>query len=329
MKRRKFLKTGLVSAGSMLPFSLEPMLISGQAAQFGHSRVVIAHNPKLLQKFTSPDSLQLQKLLDEAVCNLADRNTPIEAWQRFVKRGEVIGLKVNCLSGRGSTHLELVEAISERLQQAGIKATDIVIWDRFNSDLEDAGFQINIKGRDKRCFGNDVLGFEPELSVFGSVGSLVCKTVTRVCDGVINLPVLKDHGIAGVTISLKNLFGAIHNPNKYHLDVGNPYIPDVFKLPPIHHKVRLTICDAIQAQYEGGPSYMPQWSWNCNSLITATDPVALDYTGWQIIEAKRQEMNLNSLKEVGREPLYISTAADINHQLGTNDPRKIDIIKVD
>ena len=57
----------------------------------------------------------------------------------------------------------------------------------------------------------------------------------------------------GVTIALKSMFGAIHNPNKYHMNVGNPYVADVFMLPPIRQKVRLHICDATTAQYGAGP----------------------------------------------------------------------------
>ena len=118
---------------------------------------------------------------------------------RLLRPGEVIGLKVNCLSGRGSTHGDLVDAVSERLQDVGIKPADIIIWDRFSSDLEDAGFRIVHKGNKVHGFGNETLGFESELEMFGSAGSLVCKTMSRVCDGIINLPVLRDHSIAGVT----------------------------------------------------------------------------------------------------------------------------------
>jgi uncharacterized protein (DUF362 family) len=255
--------------------------------------------------------------------------SPVEAWKKVVRPGEVVGLKVNCLAGRGnSTHPELVEAICERLQQAGIKASDLVIWDRLNADLESARFRVVDRGSGIRCFGNDTLGFESELTTYGSVGSLISRTLTQVCDAIINLPVLKDHGIAGVTISLKSMFGAIHNPNKYHLNVGDPYVADVFMLPPIHRKVRLNICDATTAQYEGGPSYMPQWTWPFNGLLVGRDPVALDYTGWQIIEKKRAEVGMKSLRELKREPTYIATAADGQHKLGTNDPKRIDLVEV-
>ena len=117
-------------------------------------------------------------------------------------------------------------------------------------------------------------------------------------------------------MTLKNMFGAIHNPNKYHLNVGDPYIADVYMLPSIRKKVRFTICDAIIAQYEGGPSYMPQWNWSYNGLIMGTDPVALDYTGWQIIEEERLKNNLKTLKADNREPTYIATAADDQHREG-------------
>jgi len=243
-----------------------------------------------------------------------------------VRPGEVVGLKVNCLAGRGnSTHPELVEAVSERLERAGVR--EIIVWDRLNADLESARFRIVERGSGRRCFGNDVLGYEDDLAAYGSVGSRVSRTLTQVCDAVINLPVLKDHGIAGVTIALKSLFGAIHNPNKYHLNVGDPYVADVNMLAPIRQKLRLHICDATAAQYEGGPSYMPQWMWPFNGLLLARDPVALDYTGWHIIEKKRAELRMKSLKELKREPAYIAKAADAQHRLGTNDPKKIEVVE--
>jgi hypothetical protein len=47
-----------------------------------------------------------------------------------------------------------------------------------------------------------------------------------------------------------------------------------------------------------------------------------------MIEAKRKEMKLPSLKEAGIEPKCIATAADDEHQLGTNDLEKIQIVRV-
>ena len=289
------------------------------------SKVVIARDESL----TANDSARVLKLVDRAVQSFFGRDNPAEAWKLIAKPGECVGLKVNCLAGRGaSTRTILVEAIVERLQQAGIRGSDIVIWDRLNSDLESAGFPVGVRRDKVRFVGNDSAGFEDDLAVFGNAGSLLSRTLTRQCQTVINLPVLKDHGIVGVTMALKNMFGAIHNPNKYHLNAGDPYVADVNALPEIRKKVRLTICDALVAQYEGGPSYMPQWSWPFNGLLVASDPVALDTVGWQIIEAKRKEKGFKSLREVKREPTYIATAADTQHRLGTNDARLIRRVEV-
>lgn len=293
------------------------------------SKVVISRDPELRTSGRGIDSNRLLKVLDRAVQAIYDRDSAVEAWKQVVRPDEVVGLKVNCLAGRGiSTNVALVQAICDRLRQAGVPAKNIVIWDRLNSDLESAGFRVSTHYGRIRCFGNDKLGYDDRLLVYGSAGSLVCKTLTHVCDAVINLPVLKDHGIAGVTIALKNFFGAIHNPNKYHVNVGNPYVADVNMFPPIRRKLRLTICDAITAEYQGGPSYMPQWIWPFNGLIVSRDPVALDYTGWQIIKRKRAEKGMKSLKELKREPVYIATAADARHRLGTNDPNRIDVVKL-
>ncbi len=297
--------------------------------QQGKSRVVIAGDPQLRGRLGTVDSGRVLRLADRAVQALFECDSPAEAWKRIARPGEVVGLKVNCLAGRGiSTSVPLVEAICERLQQAGVAKSRIVIWDRLNNDLERAGFQVSTRQDRIRSIGNDVLGYESRLSVYGSAASLMAKTITQICDAVINLPVLKDHGIVGVTLALKNLFGSIHNPNKYHMNVGNPYVADVYMLPPIRQKVRLTICDGITAQYEGGPSYMPQWTWPFNGLLAARDPVALDTIGWQIIERKRAEKGMRSLRDEKREPAYISTAADQRHRLGTNDPARIEQVEV-
>jgi len=130
------------------------------------------------------------------------RRFPIAAWKRIARPTEVVGLKVNCLSGRGnSTSTVLVEAVCERLQQAGIPRANIVVWDRLDSDLEAAGFPVSSRKDRIRYIGNDAAGYETDLAIYGSVGSLLSTTLTRTCDAVVNLPVLKDHGIVGVTMA--------------------------------------------------------------------------------------------------------------------------------
>jgi len=328
--RRDFLKKCLAGAAVLRASGRMGMFAAvEQEASLAKSRVVISRDSMLRGAGTTVDSHRMQSLLDRAMQALFDRDNPVEAWKKLVRPGETVGLKVNALGGRGfSSNLQLVEAICERLQETGIKASDIVVWDRDSDELERAGFHVVTGGNRVQCFGTDRVDYEPELVTHGSVGSRLSKILTQRCNVIINVPVLKDHDGAGVTIALKNMYGVIHNPNKYHPNGCNPYIADLNMLPEIRTKMRLTICDATTASYEVGPGYKPEYSWKNNALIVSQDPVALDYTGWQIIERKRVEKELKTLEADGRAPHYIATAADAQHRLGTNDPSKIAVVEV-
>ncbi len=299
-----------------------------QTAEPLKSRVVIARDPMLRGAGSTVDSNRILSLLDRAMQTLFNLDHPAEPWKKLVRPGQRVGLKVNTLGGRGmSTSVQLVEAICERLQEAGLKTSDIVVWDRDTGELERVGYHISDVSNRVQCFGTDRVGYEDELASYGSVGSRLSKILTRRCDVLINVPLLKDHDSAGVTAALKNMYGMIHNPNKLHPNGCNPYIADLNMLPAIRTKVRLTICDATTACFEGGPGFKPQYSWKDNSLIISQDPVALDQTAWQLIERKRAEKGLKTLEADGRLPRYIATAADARHRLGTNDPTRIQLVE--
>ncbi len=325
--RRDFLRGCVVGAGALLIPDVAKAVTAAPAPQ-PKSRVVIARDAALRGGGNDIDVAKLGKMLDRAMQSFFDVKKPVDAWKRVVKPGEVIGLKINGLGGHQiTTNQLLVEAVIERLTQAGIPLKDIVIFDRSDRDLVSAGFTPP-EWKGVRSIGNRTAGFEEELAQYGSVASLLSKTLTRTCDGVINLPVLKDHGMAGFTLAMKAMYGVINNPNKYHPNGGNPYIADLNMLPQIRQKIRLTIGDATTAMYEGGPGYNPQWAWQFNGLLVGRDPVALDTTGWQLIEGKRKEAGLPTLAEAGREPKYIATAADDQHRLGTNDLKRIERVEV-
>jgi len=323
------LKTCITGAAVLRAGGLRALATEERQATLAKSKVVIARDAMLRGTGARVDSHRMSNLLDRAMQALVDRDTPAESWKKLVHPGETVGLKVNALGGRGlSSNLELVEAICERLQEAGIKASDIVVWDRDSDELERSGFKLSTGGNGVQCYGTDRVDYEQELVTHGSVGSRLSKILTQRCNVLINVPVLKDHDGAGVTIALKNMYGVIHNPNKYHPNGCDPYIADLNMLPEIRTRMRLTICDATTALYDGGPGYKPESSWKNNVLLVSQDPVALDYTGWQIIERKRAEKGLRTLESEHRAPNYIATAADAQHRLGTNDPKKIAMVEV-
>ena len=328
--RRSFLSNCLAGAASLVAGEHSLPLDAAELASFPtKAKVAIAHDTLLRGTSGSVDSRRILALLDQAVQSFFSADEATRPWTRIVRPGQMVGVKVNTLGGRGlSSNVQLVEAICERLQGAGIKAQQIVIWDRDSTELERAGFRVHTGGNQVQCFGTDQLGYEDDLVCHGSVGSRLSKILTQRCDVLINVPVLKDHDGAGVTIALKNMYGVIHNPNKYHPNGCDPYIADVNMLPEIRTKLRLTICDATSACYEGGPSFKPEFTWQHNALLVAQDSVALDTIGWQMIERKRAEKGLKTLDAEGRAPRYIATAADAAHRLGTNDPRRITLTEV-
>jgi len=327
MKRRDFIRNSfLIGAGfTFLPHH-GSWMDHLQASQVS-SRIIDISHPDVFQN-SSIDTDILEKMLDQGLGELYQTEKPQKVWNNLFSRKDVVGLKVNCLSGKhASTHQELVKLVIERLRKAGVETGNIIIWDRLNQDLESAYYKLNTRNKNRvLCFGNDAVGYDHHLFINGSVGSLITRILTQHCTATINLPVLKDHGIVGVTLSMKNFFGAIHNPNKYHHNAGDPFVADLYELDLIRHKTRLTICDALTAQYEGGPPFKPQWSWQRNSLLIGVDGVALDRVGWDIIEQKRKEMALPPLQQIGREPKYILTAGKKN--LGLSNLKKIEWVKI-
>jgi len=337
--RRNFLKGSLAGSAlwcaggaSQALAAAESHAAESRTAESGasapKSRVVVARDDQLRGTGSAVDPNRITALLDRAMQSLFSRDHPVDAWRKLVRPGETVSLKINTLGGRGiSTNVQFVAAICERLQQAGIKPTDITIWDRDSAELERAGFHLAVGGDRVQCYGTDRVGYEQELSAYGSVGSLLSKILTQRSNVLINVPVLKDHDGAGVTISLKNMYGVINNPNALHGTACNPYIADLNMIPQIHQKMKFIIGDMMTAVYEGGPGYKPEYAWNENGIIVGEDRVAIDHTCAGIIERKRAEKGLKTLEQNGTPTHYIATAADEQHKLGTNDPTRIALIE--
>lgn len=329
--RRDFLKTaatGAVLVGSYSTLGLASRL--DERAPRGKSKVVVAHDEGLHGQSGQLDEQRVLDLLDRAIAAYTGREHPVEAWKHIVGPATTVGLKVNGLGGKGiSTHLALVLAIAERLQQAGVKPGNILAWDRNARDLEACGLTISSDPSRMRCYGSDVAGFEEQGVAFGAASNVkLAKILTRECDMVIGLPILKDHDGAGVTFAMKNMYGVVKRPDELHPGGCNPGVADLNCIAAVRQKVRFTIGDAISSVYDGGPGFRPERLWQPNSLIVGEDRVAVDQTAWQIIERKRAAAGMPTLEAVGRPPRYIATAADAAHNLGADDPKRINLMEI-
>ncbi|MGD0546882.1 MAG: DUF362 domain-containing protein, partial [Terracidiphilus sp.] len=273
--RRDFLKTaaaGAVVLGSQSKLGLAATL------ERDKSKVVVARDAALHDASGQLDEKRVAALLDRAIISYTGHDKPIEAWKSIVPVGKVIGLKVNGLGGKGiSTHAALVLAVCERLQQAGVKPGEIIVWDRNARDLQACGLTINTDPSRIRVFGSDVSGFEDQQETWGVAQIKLSKILTRECAMVIGLPILKDHGGAGVTFAMKNMYGVVDRPNTLHANNCNPAVADLNCIPAIREKVRFTIGDAMTSVFDGGPGFHPESLWRPDALIVGEDRVAVDH----------------------------------------------------
>jgi uncharacterized protein (DUF362 family) len=265
-------------------------------------------------------------MLEAGLVALSGQKDSSAALAKYFRPGERVGLKVNGLAGRkAATHVELVDELSVLLGKANIEGRQQVVFDRFARDLTTSGFSSQARGY--RCIGNDEAGHEEELVQMPSSASRLSRVLTSQIDTVLNLPILKQHMLAGMTGALKNNFGCIHNPNKMHLDGCDPYIAEVNAVPAIRDKQRLVIMDALRPVVDNGPAYQPGMAEVANVLIFATDLVAADAVGLGIIEELRAKRALPTLAKAGMAPTYLATASKMG--LGVSDRAGIDIVAIE
>jgi uncharacterized protein (DUF362 family) len=128
----------------------------------------------------------------------------------------------------------------------------------------------------------------------------------------------------------------VNNVNRSHatksLNACNAFIPAVVAMPVIRNKTVLHILDGVKGVYHGGPGARPQFVWEHHTLYFATDPVALDHLGWEVIDAKRVSVGMKRLVEdtpdefstfVHRQPEHVEIAGALG--LGEWERTKIDV----
>ena len=328
--RREFLKTA--ATGALLLGSRSALGLPARTHSAEKSRIVVARDPNVFASPGQLDDKRVQSLLDKAIAAWTQRDKPVEGWKLILGKDlgpdKVIGLKVNGLGSKGiATHPALVNAISERLQQAGVKPGNIVIWEQRTNFLRACGFEHSNQPGQIRALSSEIFGYEQETETFGSARVNLAKALT-LCDMVIGVPILKDHSMAGVTFAMKNMYGVVKQPFDLHATGCNPAVADLNCIPAVRNKVRFTIGDALSSVYDGGPSFHPNRLWYPNALIVGADRVAIDHVAWQMLEKKRAEAGMPTLEAAGRPPRYIATAADATHALGTNDPARMQVVEI-
>jgi hypothetical protein len=184
---------------------------------------------------------------------------------------------------------------------------DGIAWDGMGSRYDP--LQLDIQGYDPDEFVTmNLIGARQDPKDDRARRSHLGLIITRRVNKIVSLPVLKDHGSGGVTGALKTMsHGSVNNVARSHsspeTNVCLQFIPTMASHPIIRKKFVLHIMDGIKGVYQGGPHTRvehPEWVWENNALLLATDPVALDRVAWRHIDAKRKEKGLAPVAAVGR-----------------------------
>jgi uncharacterized protein (DUF362 family) len=298
-------------------------------AAAGKSRIVQINHPRALTDRGQPEGRAVQEMLDRALRRAFDAERAEDAWKTlFPDPGEVVGIKVNTIAGRGgpSTSPELVRAVVSGLTRAGLPADNILVFDRAQHELEGAGFVMNPDGPGPRVLSWNLLfrGYQFSATAHQVDGKPVhLAHAVRLCSAIVNCCVPKHHNTSGFTGALKNWYGVIQGASRFHDKLSErATIPAIAALAPLRQRVRLTIAEALRCQSERGPYTAREWQFTPRSLLVGTDQVAIDLLGARLIEDERRRRGLPSLRETGRDPRYLVLAAGLG--LGVADATAVE-----
>jgi len=312
----------------------------------GRSRVIIVTDPEATEAF-EPRPDRVKAMVDEGMAHLTQKTNSAQAWLSLVSTQDIVGIKVFSEPGPNSgTRRAVVAAVVEGLLSAGLKTNQVIIWDKYQSDLRLAGFMELARKYGVRVAGSAEAGYEetnfyamPLLGnlvwgdhEFGRKGegvgrkSFVSKLVTEQMTKIIQITPLINHNEAGVCGNLFSLaLGSVDNTTRFLSDSGRlaTALPEIYALPALGDRVVLNIVDALICQYEGEERSLLHYSTMLNQLRFSTDPVALDVLSLTELEHQR-ELNKSP---VSRSNLALYDNAALL-ELGVNDPRKIVVERV-
>ena len=311
---------------AMRAFIILFIAVIGSAARLpAQNRVVLVRDPAVVTGWLV-EPVRAHAMLVAGLKQLTGQTNEIAAWQQIVSSNDVVGIKVSTLAAPlHVTHQAVIAAIAAGLRQAGVPATNIVVFDRdpqkfalaeYQADnfrvepiISGAGWEAGVFIDNslvgKLIWGDAEFGKPDPLSTLSHLPKVVTRTITK----LINVPVLMDHEATGLAGCLYNIsLGLADNTRRFEQfgQHGDAAIAELAALPAVRTKLVLNICDALVAGYAGGPSFKPQYSWPYGGLYLSRDPVAIDLLCLDLLEAKRRD---DRLPPIGGRASHILTAA--------------------
>lgn len=252
--------------------------------------------------WNSVDQLRCDAMVEEGLKKLTGKSTLAQAWQVLIPgyhTGQKIAIKVNFNnSDQCQTNSATIDAIIQPVNSIvrtlvnhyGVNAGDIWVFDAMRSIPQrfTDGSQFAIKFYD-RC-DNLPAGWSNHQIAFSgiNVNEKLTEVITN-ADYLINIPIVKKHFGAGITLGFKNHFGSIDDPGGLHHTMftsesgfRTDYSPlvDIYLDEHIRNKTILTIGDGIFGCLLGENQQPTLWSTFGEkvpkSLFFSVDPVAID-----------------------------------------------------
>ena len=283
------------------------------------ARVVTVYDRNATEAFR-PRPEKIEPMVDRAITHLTGKAAPRDAWLSLVSTQDVVGLKVYSAPGQNSgTRPAVAASVARGLINAGLPPKQIIIWDKSEYDLRQAGYFTLADELGVRVAGSAQAGYDPtnyyDTPLIGSlvwgdfefgregegVGrkSFVSKLVSREMTRIINITPLLNHNRAGVSGNLFGLaMGSVDNTLRFESGASRlaAAVPEIYALPVLGDRVALNIVDALICQYEGGQRALLHYSAVLNQLRFSRDPVALDMLSIKELDRQRRAARAPNVK---------------------------------
>jgi uncharacterized protein (DUF362 family) len=336
LKQTMFGAAGLAAAGRFgKAGSLFDGLAAGSArAAAEKSKVVLVRSQSVVDAAGKVEADLLRAMLEKGITEFTGLGSAADAWRRYFAPEDLVGLKVNTLGCSGIKGMDytrhydaIVGAIAGGLKTAGVADKNIVVWDRSEEEMKEAGFTMQSDPGMMRFIANkvsrrDAGEYAEKAYPVGGLTSRVSRILDEVTTSMINVCVPKTHGRSVFTNALKNHYGTIDNPSRMHANgCTGPGIPEVNSIPIIRQKQKLVVSDALLMVVEAGPSWDRRFIRPFGGVLIGTDPVAVD----AVALAQMDELR----KAEGMEPLaprvaHIGLAEELG--LGQSKLENIDLV---
>lgn len=307
------------------------------------ARVVTVQDRQATEAFR-PIPTRIDAMVERGLKGITGKPTSREAWLSLLSTQDIVGIKVYSAPGQNSgTRPPVAATLAKSLIAAGLAPRQIIVWDKSEADLREAGFfeladELGIRVAGSAAAGYDPLEFydTPLLGnltwgdlEFGKTGegigrkSFVSKLVTRELTKIINLTPLLNHNLAGVSGNLYGLaVGSVDNTFRFENDPTRlaKCVPEIYAMASVGDKVVLSITDGLICQYEGGQRGLLHYSTVLNQIRFSRDPVALDMLSVKELDRQRRTTRSPYLKP--NFELYVNAAL---LELGVSDVTKIQV----